>query len=100
MGQKATIFTDVATICIYDPDRLKHRVNDDQWGSYPEVAVDEMNAGNLMIVNIGSDGVYDLYVHDGPVAYPECSVSARLACSSGKFYVGPGEGLPGFGYGP
>lgn len=102
MEEKVTIFTDGASICAFDPDRLKHRLDDAAgWWVYPPTELlKELNCGNLMVVNIGSDGVYDLRIHQGPVAYPQWSVTAKLACSSGQVFIGKGEAVVGDGFGP
>lgn len=50
--------TDTATICIYDIDALKHRLNDDaDWWSVEKDELEEVNKGNVMFVNIGNDGI-------------------------------------------
>ena len=91
-----TIATDTATICVFDPERVQHRLNDrPDWWSVRSEELKELNNGNIMIVNVFADGYYKLYVHNGPVTSSGRAVSAKIACASGVLFVGPGEEITG-----
>jgi hypothetical protein len=91
-----TIATDTATICVFDPERVRHRSNDrPDWWSVRSEELEETNNGNIMIVNVFVDGYYKLCVHNGPVTGTGRAVSAKIACSSGVIFIGPGEEITG-----
>ena len=55
---------DTATMAVFDLSRLRHRLADpiDWWTSAGDVLAD-LNAGNVLPINVLSDGVYDVYIH-------------------------------------
>ena len=56
---KVEFVTDTATMCIFDPASLKHRLDDDcDWWSIADSELEEVNRGNVAFLNLGSDGVY------------------------------------------
>jgi Family of unknown function (DUF6386) len=68
MPETMTITTDTATICIFDPERVQHRLSDrPDWWSVRSEELKELNSGSIMIVNVFADGCYRLYAHNGPV---------------------------------
>lgn len=92
--------TSTASVCIFDPDCLRHRVKDapDWWSDYSEEII-ELNRGNAMIVGVGSDGSFNTLI--GRVPHEDVrSVSALVQCRSGQFFVGPGEEISGGGFEP
>jgi hypothetical protein len=96
MPETMTITTDTATICVFDPERVQHRLNDrPDWWSARSEELQETNNGNIMIVNVFADGCYKLYTHDGPVTSTGRAVRAKIACSSGVLFIGPGEEITG-----
>lgn len=92
--------TSTASLCILDPSRMKHRVNDppDWWSDFM-VEIEEVNLGNAMIVGLGSDGNFVINVGDGGDASKK-SVSALIGNESGRVFVGPGEEITGGGFEP
>ena len=94
--------TDTATLAVFDPTALVHRAVDDcDWWTSPSSELLEVNAGNVLFVGVGSDGVYDCHIYrDPPSEVPPGAVSARIRNVIGSIYVGGGEEVPGEGIGP
>lgn len=98
-------FTDTATLAIFDPARLKARVDDDSgwWCSDDFSQIAEVQSGAAAIVSIGADGVYELRITDGPLTADERDYAAEvvqelgLEVVDGQLFIGPGECLPGGG---
>lgn len=94
--------TDTATLAIFDPTALVHRATDDSdWWSLPQTELLEVNAGNVMFVGIGSDGVYECHIYrqPPPEALPN-AVIAYIKNTIGSVYIGAGEEVPADGIGP
>lgn len=93
--------TDVATICVFDPERLKHRLSDvADWWTIDSQALEEINKGNAILLDVFSDGYYSIYIHDGPVSSKDRAIEARINCPTGNLYIGPGEMVTGEGLEP
>lgn len=87
---KTRVSTDTATIVLFDPACLRHRLHDDaDWWSVPQNELAEMNAGNVAFLNLGSDGTYDLEIVAGGLASPGATVLVKN--TSGRFFLGAGE---------
>ena len=93
---KTKIFTDTATVVIFDPARLHHRRSDDgDWWSIEREELIEVNDGNALFLGVGSDGVYEIEVA-GDFSPTACrTVSACLKVESGKLFIGAGEWTTG-----
>ena len=53
--------TGTATLAVFDPACLEHRLDDvADWWSDPTDEVAEINAGNVLFVATGSDGTYEV----------------------------------------
>ena len=93
--------TDTATLIVVDPACVRHRLDDDaDWWSVPADEVVEINRGNALFVNLGSDGDYDLDVTtDVPPAGAKCA-DALIRNESGRFFVGAGEHMTSEGMEP
>mgnify|MGYP000956424141 CR=1 FL=1 len=101
MHENIRIATDTASICIFDTERLKHRVNDDaDWWTVDTDILGEMNEGNVLIVDVGSDGYYLLNIHDGAIESKKNSIFSRINCPSGRLYIGPAEYVTSAGLEP
>ena len=105
MIARCGVVTGTATLAIFDPACLEHRVDDeyDDWWSDPSEEVAEINAGNVLFVSTGVDGAYDVSIFDAeqPAApVPIDAVHATLRCVSGQIYVGAGEEVPAGGLRP
>lgn len=98
------IITDTATLIIYDPSLLKHRVTDSyDWWADPMEELAEINQGNILFIGLTEDGAYELEIIKGaPLGLlnqqqgydsvlDKSQVQAFLRNSSGHFYIGPGE---------
>ncbi|MDR6110526.1 hypothetical protein QE451_002187 [Paenibacillus sp. SORGH_AS338] len=54
MPNQIQVMTDTATLCIYDLQALKHRLEDtSDWWSIPEDELLEVNLGNIAFLNVG-----------------------------------------------
>jgi hypothetical protein len=98
-------FTDTATLAVFDPAVLAHRVEDDvDWWCGDFAAIDEVRNGSASIVSVGSDGVYQVRITDADLTEHERDYAAELisglglTVQSGSVYVGPGECLPSDGH--
>jgi hypothetical protein len=99
MMREFSFATDTATMCIFDVECLKHRLADDaDWWSVPEGELGEVNAGNVAFLGLGCDGGYSVSVVDSPPAAR--TISVRLKCPSGRFFVGVGEEVTADGLEP
>ena len=93
MNKKFSFTTDTATLSIFDLASLKHRISDDpDWWSIPDDELDEINKGNVLFLNLGDDGCYNVDVHDDIDENYGC---LSLKVPSGKIYVGAGEDTSG-----
>ncbi|MEP6757201.1 MAG: DUF6386 family protein [Chthonomonadales bacterium] len=89
-------FTTITSVfVVFDETLLSHRLHDDDdwWTIFMDEPF-EVNAGNMMLVLIHSDGIYDVTVHEHPVDDSE-SINCYVRCASGAMCLGPGEMLPG-----
>lgn len=90
--------TDTATLAIFDPARLQHRLADAaDWWTIPSDEVSAINRGNMLSVSTGSDGCYDTEVLVGDDTADGAFIEVLIACQSGRFFVGPGELIPSDG---
>lgn len=95
-----TFGTDTATLCVYDPAVISHRVDDSvDWWSLPEEELLEVNSGTAFICGLQSDGVYKVILNSSATS-TSGGVSALLLVVSGLVYIGAGEDLPGGGRSP
>jgi Family of unknown function (DUF6386) len=98
MPSAKQIATDTATLVVFDPSRLSHRLHDDDdWWSIPAETEEETNAGNALFVSLGSDGVYNVEVSTEPTA---ARPIATVVNESGTFVIGPGEQVVAGGFQP
>ena len=98
-------FTDTATLAIFDPGVLAHRVDDDaDWWCGEFALLPEVQSGCVTIVALGSDGIYQVRVTDGELAQDERDYAVELVgrmgleVRSGDVYIGPGECIPSDGH--
>lgn len=93
-----TVSTGTATLCVFDPAVLRHKLDDDcDWWSMPSAELAAVNAGQAAFFNVGGDGAYALELHT-EIAEPAASV--HLAVVSGRIYIGAGEDVTGGGLEP
>lgn len=93
-----TFFTDTATLCVFDPAGLRHKLDDDcDWWSIPCAELAAVNAGQAAFFNLGGDGAHALAVL-ATVADPQASV--HIAVVSGRVFIGAGEDVTGGGLEP
>jgi hypothetical protein len=90
--------TGTATLCVFDLECLKHRLNDDaDWWSMPEEELIEVNAGNVAFIGLNDDGGYTVLVVDEmPIFDAEFSIKVP----SGKIFIGAGEEVTSAGLEP
>jgi hypothetical protein len=96
--QTIHLVTDTSTICIFDLEAIRHRVNDaPDWWSISSEELDEMNRGNVAFLGVGRDGDFEVTVED---SLRESDVSVLLRCPSGKVFIGAGEEVTAGGLEP
>lgn len=93
MSNEIKVITDTATLCIYDLEALKHRLEDTpDWWSIPEDELAEVNRGNVAFLNVGSDGLY--HIERVPII-KRPDVQMMLNVPSGRVYAGAAEDVTG-----
>ncbi|MDP2713462.1 DUF6386 family protein [Rheinheimera sp.] len=81
--------TDTSTLCVFDLECLKHRLDDDvDWWSIPNEELSEVNNGNVAFFGLGGDGEFIVKLVDN-IGNPK--VRTNLKITSGKVFVGAGE---------
>lgn len=92
------IVTGTATVCVFDPALLRHKLGDDcDWWSLPSAELAAVNAGHVAFFNVGGDGAYDIALH-AELAEPQ--VTVHLTVASGRVFIGAGEDVTGGGLEP
>ena len=92
------IVTGTATVCVFDPALLRHKLEDEcDWWSIPSAELAAVNAGQVAFFNVGGDGAYELALHE-ELAEPQ--VIVHLAVVSGRVFIGAGEDVTGGGLEP
>jgi hypothetical protein len=92
--------TDTATLAVFDPSCLTHRLNqNDDWWSVPDQEINEVNSGNICIVGLDEDGIYDVDVKFGDITVQKPSIESLLR-GRRRLYIGPGEDIVAGGIGP
>ncbi|WP_215409223.1 DUF6386 family protein [Janthinobacterium sp. JC611] len=92
------IVTGTATLCVFDPALLRHKLEDDcDWWSIPGAELAAVNAGHVAFFNVGGDGAYDIALR-AELAEPH--VVVHLAVASGRVFIGAGEDVTGGGLEP
>lgn len=87
------IFTDTATVVVFDLQSLKHRITDTpDWWSIEDDEIDEINNGNAVFLNLGSDGEYSISVVDSLNDY---NGFAYINSPTGNIFIGAGEDTTG-----
>ena len=90
--------TDSATMCVYDLERLKHRLTDDpDWWSIASDELSEVNLGNAVFLNLGDDGIYGVEIVS---ELPNAFVNVNFVVSSGKVFAGSADEVTSDGLEP
>lgn len=93
MNTNFKIFTDTATLVIFDLQSLKHRITDTpDWWSIEDDEIDEINNGNAVFLNLGSDGEYSINIVESLNDY---NGFAYINAPSGNIFIGAGEDTTG-----
>lgn len=93
MQYRLMISTDTATLCLFDLTRLAHRKDDTaDWWSLPWDELAEVNAGNVLFLNLGADGGYNVEL---TTEAPVQGFVVEIAIPSGRFFIGAGEDATG-----
>jgi hypothetical protein len=89
---------------VFDPARLRHRLEDTaDWWTWPAGVLEDLNSGNVLPFELGSDGVYVVTVHldeERPSVGVDSLVSGLVGCDSGFLFIGPGEQITAEGLEP
>ena len=89
MLKEFSIFTDTATLSIFDIDAIKHRVADlCDWWSEEENEILEVNKGNIAFLGLGVDGDYTIKVSE---TIEGEAGTLNLHFPSGNVFIGAGE---------
>ncbi|MCQ2999940.1 DUF6386 family protein [Pseudomonas syringae] len=93
MPKEFSIFTDTATLSIFDLGAINHRVSDaPDWWSIVEDEILEINEGNIAFLGLGDDGSYTIRVLD---SIENAAGTLNLHFPSGKVFIGAGEDTSG-----
>ncbi|MFC9709365.1 DUF6386 family protein [Paenibacillus sp. NPDC056933] len=97
MNGKFEVFTDTAALCLYDLAALKHRMEDTpDWWSIAEDELTEVNAGNVLFLNLGDDGQYEVqWSLDDSVKEVGTAEVYYIRVPSGHVYLGAAEDVTG-----
>jgi hypothetical protein len=102
MNHTFKFLTDTATLAVFDPERLRHRVHDAaDWWTDDATQLEEVQAGAMALVSLGSDGVYHARITDEELTSDERDYATEVIADlgveviSGRLYIGPGECQPG-----
>lgn len=98
------VATDTATLAVFDPARLRHRLGDPaDWWTWPAGVLVDLNKGNIMPVDLGADGVYEVTIHlneERPDVRSVNAISGFIACEGEEVFIGPGEEITADGLEP
>lgn len=97
---RTTVTTDTATIVLFDPECMRHRLKEDaDWWSLPQEELLEVNRANAAFMNVTADGRYELEVAPhGDLA--DADVELVVRNTSGRFFFGVGEMMTSAGLEP
>ena len=89
------ISTDTATLVIFDPACLLHRLTQESdWWSIASEELAELNAANAVFLNLGSDGNYEVHVETSSIS-EAAKDKILLNNISGRFFIGAAEDVTG-----
>lgn len=95
--------TDTATIALFDPEQLTHRLKDDCDWWIDIQSLPEVSQGDMVIVGLGGDGFYKVRVTNQELSEGERDYAKYVTPDlgvqviSGKLFIGVGEEIPGEG---
>jgi len=106
MIESSSLFsTDTATLAIFDPQLLYHRMKDPHpdWWTDRFSEIPECQNGQLLLIDLGSDGTYTFRITSGELSIPEKAYARKrlgafpFVVASGFLFIGAGEELPAAG---
>ncbi|SFP51138.1 DUF6386 family protein [Variovorax sp. 770b2] len=98
---RTTVTTDTATIVLFDPECMRHRLNEDaDWWSLPQEELLEVNRANAAFLNVSADGRYQLEVAPHEELADDADVELVVRNTSGRFFFGAGEMMSSAGLEP
>lgn len=93
INSKFSITTGTSTLSIFDLESLKHRMEDSpDWWSISKDEIDEINKGNVIFLNLGEDGAYNVELCS---TLEEDFMSLFINVPSGSVFIGAGEDTTG-----
>jgi hypothetical protein len=102
LNEPYTFVTDTATLAIFDPDVLKHRVSDEvDWLAEADFhEIKEVAAGDCALISLGADGAYKIIVSLTDLSSDEKQLTRGkltlgVKVTSNQCFIGNGEALPG-----
>lgn len=104
INETIQFFTDSATLAIYDPQMIKHRILDSiDWWSVGFNELEEVKSGLISLISLSNDGSYKVRITSDSLTQDEQDFSRSVigplgvTTTSGKVFIGKGECLPGEG---
>jgi hypothetical protein len=97
---RTTVTTDTATIVLFDPECMRHRLNEDaDWWSLPQEELLEVNRANAAFMNVSANECYalELVPHE---EFADADVEFFVRNTSGRFFFGAGEMMSSVGLEP
>jgi hypothetical protein len=99
--------TDTSTLALFDPELLIHRIKDEapDWWTYKFSELPEVIESKLLLIDLGSDGVYQVRITNDDLTADEKAYARNklgpfeLHIISGSLFVGAGEEVPAAGLG-
>lgn len=102
LNEPYTFVTDTATLAIFDPDVLKHRVSDEvDWLAEADFhEIKEVAAGDCALISLGADGAYKIIVSLTDLSSDEKQLTRGkltlgVKVTNNQCFIGNGEALPG-----
>lgn len=108
LDETITFVTDTATLSIFDPLVLQHKIlEDSDWWSQDFATYPEIQQGLISLLNVQYDGHYKIRFTSLPVLseidlthYKKVNDPLGFKVASGQVFIGAGECLPGDDYSP
>lgn len=107
MNEPIPFSTDLATLVVFDPEELRHRVRESStwWRGEPIHELDEVVDARIALFPLGKEGSYRVDLRRGELSEAELELAVGsqtgqgIKVSSGQVFVGAAERLPGEGRG-
>ena len=78
MNELVRFFTDAATMAVFDPQVLEHHIGDEEGWRLDITTFPGVSTGDITVVDLGGDGVYDVRVTDEELTTDERAYATEL----------------------